>query len=175
MFESPCSTGLMLFIFHWRRIMTITEAVDKFLVGYFGTSSRSMKTRSAYTFDLGQFRDFLGREASLRSVDAEALEAWARNMQSTPYAIASIRRKFAAARMFFNYWVRRGDIDASPMWRLRLSLGREQALPRSLSPSDSRLLIEQAWHEEGRAPSTHVTSSVLVQIPPRDRVGVDND
>jgi len=125
--------------------MTTTEAVEKFLPGYFGTSNRSLKTRSAYSHDLIQFRDFVGRETPLISIHPEILEAWAAHLQSHPYAIASIRRKFASVRLFFSYWVRREAISSSPMWRLRLSLGREQALPRSLSPADSRLLIEQAW------------------------------
>jgi integrase/recombinase XerD len=125
--------------------MTNTEAVDRFLAGYFGTSKRSLKTQAAYTFDLKQFRDFAGRDTLLLSISPEVLEAWARHMQSRPYAIASVRRKFAAVKVFFSYWVRRGEISSSPMWRLRLSLGKEQALPRSLSPSDTQLLIEQAW------------------------------
>ncbi len=131
--------------------MTITDAVQKFLEGYFGASSRSTKTRTAYTFDLGQLRDFLGPVTPFDSVAPEALEAWAGNMQSRPYAKASIRRKFAAARVFFNYWVRRGVVSSSPMWRMRLSLGKEQVLPRSLSPSDARLLIEQAWRGSSTA------------------------
>ena len=132
--------------------MTIAEAVEKFLIGYFGGSDRSTRTQSAYSFDLKQFKDFIGSEALLDSVDVEDLEAWTRHLQSRPYTPASIRRKFAAARMLFSYWVRRAVIKSSPMWRLRLSLGKEKALPRSLSPSDSRLLIEQVWREQDRIP-----------------------
>lgn len=139
--------------------MTIAESVERFLAGYFGTSNRSMKTKSAYTFDLGQLRDFLGCDAAFSSVGPEALEAWARHMQAKPYAIASIRRKFAAARVLFSYWVRRGAVSNSPMWRLRLSLGKEQALPRSLSPSDTQLLIEQAWRTQESTYSRHQAST----------------
>jgi len=118
--------------------MTTTEAVEKFLVGYFGANSRSVKTQAAYSFDLYQLRDFVGRETPLVSIAPETLECWARHLQLRPYAAASIRRKFAAAPILFNYWVRRGIIRSAPMWKLRLSLGREQALPRSLSLLDDR-------------------------------------
>ena len=59
--------------------------------------------------------------------------------------------------MFFSYWVRRGAISSSPLWRLRLSLGKQQQLPRSLSPSNSRLLIEQAWRRRKLKPLTRGT------------------
>jgi site-specific recombinase XerD len=127
--------------------MTTTQAVEKFLVGYFGISTRTIKTQSAYSFDLIQFRDFVGHETELCSIRPETLEAWATHLKNRPYAVASIRRKFASVRLFFSYWVRREAISSSPMWRLRLSLGKEKALPRSLSPADSRLLIEQVWRE----------------------------
>jgi site-specific recombinase XerD len=141
--------------------MTIGDAVEKFLLGYFGTSNRSLKTKAAYTFDLGQLRDFLGPEAAFASVEPEKLESWARAMQARPYAIASIRRKFAAARVLFSYWVRRGAIVNSPMWRIRLSLGKEQALPRSLSPTDSRLLIEEVWRASAMDSRNEVGSSAV--------------
>jgi site-specific recombinase XerD len=52
------------------------------------------------------------------------------------------------------------------MWRIRLCLGREQVLPRSLSPAESRLLIEQAWR--GLKAHTHsgetTSSSLFLQI-----------
>lgn len=142
--------------------MTITDAVEQFLAGYFGTNSVSTKTITAYTFDLVQFRDFVSRDTSLKSVEPETLEAWARHLQLRPYAVASIRRKFAATRVFFSYWVRRGIISSSPMWKLRLMLGREQPLPRSLSPTESQLLIEQAWRGQEIVPSALPASQLLL-------------
>jgi|SRR5580658_6683698 len=32
-------------------------------------------------------------------------------------------------RAFFGYWVRRGILDKSPLWRIRLDLGRDRVLP----------------------------------------------
>src|SRR5678815_5517915 len=61
------------------------------------------------------------------------------------YAAVSIRRKFATVRVFFAYWIRKGDVEKSPLWRIRLDLGRERVLPRSLGPADARRFMEVAW------------------------------
>src|ERR1017187_606064 len=125
--------------------MTIANAVNGFLVGYFSTCGRSAKTHAAYRTDLSQMVTHLGAEIALNSVTAASLENWAVQMRSEEYRSVSIRRKFATARVFFGYWVRKGDIDASPLWRIRLDLGRERLLPRSLAPTDAVRLIEEAW------------------------------
>src|SRR5262249_5280073 len=80
---------------------------------------------------------------------ADFLERWATEMGSNGYASVSIRRKFATARVFFTYWVRKGTIEHSPLWRIRLDLGRERLLPRCLSASDAKRLMEQAWRKMG--------------------------
>lgn len=49
----------------------------------------------------------------------------------------------------------KGVIDRSPLWKIRLDLGRERVLPRNLSASDAKRLIEGAWH--GVEPSSSVT------------------
>lgn len=125
--------------------MTIANAVNGFLVGYFSTCGRSAKTHAAYRTDLSQMVTHLGAEIALNSVTAASLENWAVQMRSEEYRSVSIRRKFATARVFFGYWVRKGDIDASPLWRIRLDLGRERLLPRGLAPTDAIRLIEEAW------------------------------
>lgn len=125
--------------------MTTGDAVSMFLKGYFKTNDRSPKTIRAYAFDLEQLRDFIGTEEPLESVGPQNVEGWAESLQSRPYLPASVRRKLAAAWVFFSYWVRRGALSTSPMWKLRFSLGRTRVLPRSLSPSTSELLIGAAW------------------------------
>jgi site-specific recombinase XerD len=67
--------------------------------------------------------------------------------QSDGYASVSIRRKFATARVFFEYWVRRKSIGQSPLWEIRLDLGRERVLPRSLTGADIKKLIEEVWRD----------------------------
>ena len=125
--------------------MNIADATQGFLEGYFSTCRRSAKTRSAYKTDLAQLIEHLGPELALNEVSAEALERWAIKLRSQEYRSVSIRRKFATARVFFAYWIRKGAIESSPLWKIRLDLGQERLLPRSLSASDAKHLIETAW------------------------------
>jgi site-specific recombinase XerD len=123
----------------------VSEAMQGFLEGYFSTCRRSAKTRSAYTTDLAQLAMHLGPELELADVTAEVMEKWAAELRSQEYHSVSIRRKFATARVFFAYWIRKGAIESSPLWKIRLDLGRERFLPRSLAASDAKHLVEAAW------------------------------
>jgi site-specific recombinase XerD len=125
--------------------MILAEAIPAFLEGYFSTCQRSRKTQAAYQIDLAQLQAYLGPAIEVSSVEAERLETWASELRLRGYAGISIRRKFATGRIFFAYWVRKGLIDRSPLWRIRLDLGRERMLPRNLSPADAKRLIEQTW------------------------------
>lgn len=125
--------------------MLFCDAVDAFLTGYFSTCKRSRKTQAAYRIDLSQLAGSIGAGLELKAIEASRLEQWATELRSKEYATVSVRRKFATARVFFSYWVRRGEIDSSPLWRIRLDLGRERLLPRSLAPSDATKLMEEVW------------------------------
>jgi len=133
--------------------MTLKEAVEQFLTGYFSTCKRSDKTLSAYSIDLTQLQGYVGEAQDLCSIEPNGLESWASELQSKGYASVSIRRKFAAARIFFGYWVRRGTINRSPLWRIRLDLGRERLLPRNIAASDAKLIIEEVWRKVDLASS----------------------
>lgn len=133
--------------------MNFPESTEAFLNGHFSTCRRSAKTYAAYKTDLAQLTEYLGTVESLAEITADTLEKWASHMRERKYSAVSIRRKFATARVFFSYWVRKGAIDNSPLWRIRLDLGCERLLPRSLSGTDAKLLIEKAWVGLGfRAP-----------------------
>jgi integrase/recombinase XerD len=128
--------------------MNLTDAVAGFLSGYFSTCRRSEKTQAAYKIDLAQLRAHLG-PTPLPEIKVDQLEQWAAVMQARGYASISIRRKFATAKVFFRYWVRRGLIERSPLWNIRLDLGRERVLPRNLPASDAKKMIEQVWRAIG--------------------------
>lgn len=124
--------------------MRVQVAIDNFTRGYFSTCQRSTKTRDAYVLDLAQFQKHVG-DSTLDKVNVDRIEDWARELKSKGYAPASIRRKLATLRVFLSYWVRKGKLTASPLWRIRLDLGKQTNLPRNLTASDSKLLIEAAW------------------------------
>jgi len=124
--------------------MNLNKAKAEFLSGYFSTNRRTNKTETAYGSDLSQFLQFAGRNRTLRSISAADIEEWAAHLRAENYAPASIRRKIAALKVFCSYWVRKGAMDQSPFWRVKLSFGRIEQLPRALTESEIRALLSEA-------------------------------
>ncbi|WP_321472888.1 tyrosine-type recombinase/integrase [uncultured Paludibaculum sp.] len=125
--------------------MLIHDAIALFIEGYFSTCKRSDKTKAAYTTDLAQFRLRFNEDRDLDSIRADELEEWARALTDEGYAAVSVRRKFASLKVFFGYWVRKGVVASSPLWRIRLDLAREQKLPRNIPLADATRLLQAAW------------------------------
>ena len=124
--------------------MRLDQASTEFLSGYFSTHRRSDKTKGAYCSDLGQFRTFAGEELGLPSLGGAMIETWAAHLRDEGYAPASIRRKMVALKVFCSYWVRKGVLLESPFWRVKLSFGRIEQLPRTLTAAEMQALLAQA-------------------------------
>jgi len=125
--------------------MRLKEACAEFMRGYFSTHDRRMKTKTAYHSDLRQFQSFVGEDVGLLSLDGTKIELWADHLRREGYSPASIRRKIVSLRVFCFYWLRRGGLSESPFWRVRLSFGRIEQLPRTLTKREIRALLAQAW------------------------------
>src|SRR5437667_3499278 len=124
--------------------MRLRQANADFLTGYFSTHERRTKTKAAYTSDLKQFQKFAGKNLGLPALKGEVIERWAAHLHKTGYSPASIRRKMVVLRVFCGYWVRRGSLPESPFWRVKLSYGRIEQLPRTLTETEMRALLKQA-------------------------------
>jgi integrase/recombinase XerD len=122
----------------------LTQATVEFLEGYFSTHERQKKTKAAYISDLAQFEAFAGKDVSLVSLSGTVIERYAAHLRKEEYSPASIRRKMVVLRVFCSYWVRRGTLSESPFWRVNLSYGRTEQLPRSLTESEIRAMLIQA-------------------------------
>lgn len=145
--------------------MQLLQAISEFLSGYFSTNDRSAKTLTAYRSDLEQFGKFAGGEVSLQSVSAVVIENWTAQLRIKGYSPASMRRKVVVLKVFCSYWLRRGELSESPFWRVKLSLGRIEQLPRALSHIEMQNLLAQA----GRScPSADIPRKgcVLAKIEP---------
>lgn len=125
--------------------MQLKEACAEFLKGYFSTHERRKKTKTAYCSDLEQFKLFAGEDLFLLSLSSANIEQWADHLRQEEYSPASIRRKIVALRVFCSYWVRKGVLPESPFWRVKLSFGRIEQLPRTLTKREIRALLAQAW------------------------------
>jgi len=124
--------------------MRLRQANREFVSGYFSTHQRGEKTQSVYASDLEQFVEFAGKNRQLRSVKGPVIERWAARLKEQEYAPASIRRKIVALKVFCSYWVRRGVLKESPFWRVKISFGRIQQLPRTLTEAETRALLTRA-------------------------------
>jgi len=124
--------------------MHLNQACAKFVSGYFSTNERSKKTRAAYLSDLTQFNGFAGEDLLLKSLSGALIERWCAHLRQKGYSPTSIRRKMVVLKVFCSYWVRRGSLRESPFWRVKLSYGRVEQLPRALSAREMRRLLSQA-------------------------------
>lgn len=151
--------------------MQIKEACAEFLKGYFSTHERRNKTKAAYCSDLRQFQSFVDNSLGLLLLSSTTIEHWADHLRHEGYSPASIRRKMVALRVFCSYWVRKGVLPESPFWRVKLSFGRIEQLPRTLTKREIRALLAQAWRNysvmENDHNATESTSSRIVQSSSR--------
>jgi len=124
--------------------LSLDQATLEFLRGYFATHERADKTIRAYKSDLCQFKAFVGTRLLLTSITSETIESWSSHLKSRNYAPASVRRKVVALRVLVSYWMRKGIIRESPFWRVQLSYGRTEQLPRSLTEREIHMLLATA-------------------------------
>ena len=149
--------------------MQLLQAISEFLSGYFSTNDRSAKTLTAYRSDLEQFGKFAGGEVSLQSVSAVVIENWTAQLRIKGYSPASMRRKIVVLKVFCSYWLRRGELSESPFWRMKLSLGRIEQLPRALSHVEMQNLLAQAGRSCVSADIPR-KGAVLAKVEPNDRI-----
>jgi integrase/recombinase XerD len=145
--------------------MQLIQAIADFLNGYFSTHERSKKTRTAYRSDLEQFGKYADKDLTLQSLGGALIEDWAAHLRREGYSPASMRRKMVVLKVFCSYWLRRGELSESPFWRVQLSLGRIEQLPRSLTEVEMQTLLAQAGrdHEISEVPRKE---SVLAKSKP---------
>src|ERR1700755_411219 len=124
--------------------MHLNQACAKFISGYFSTNDRANKTKAAYRSDLAQFNEFAGEDLLLKSLRGSLIERWCAHLRREGYSPTSIRRKMVILKVFCSYWVRKGSLRESPFWRVKLSYGRVEQLPRALSAREMRKLLSQA-------------------------------
>jgi integrase/recombinase XerD len=127
--------------------MQINQACIEFLKGYFSTHERREKTKLAYCSDIKQFRKFVGSDLDILSLKGSHIEHWADHLKQKRYSPASIRRKIVVLKVFCSYWVRNGALPESPFWRVKISYGRIEQLPRTLTEIEMRSLLTRAHQD----------------------------
>ena len=130
--------------------MQISQAGSEFLKGYFSTHERREKTKTAYYLDINQFQEFVGSDLNILLLNGTHIERWAAHLRQNGYSPPSIRRKMVVLKVFCSYWVRNGVLPESPFWRVKISYGRIEQLPRTLTEVEMRGLLAQAQHDHSR-------------------------
>lgn len=100
----------------------MNERIEAFLEYLHGERSLSPNTVSAYRNDLLQFAEYLraeaerqgGRDFALSTIDRDQITSYFLHLRDRGYSAASIARKTAAMRSFFQYLRRRGEVLNDP-------------------------------------------------------------
>ncbi len=92
--------------------MTLSEAVDGYIVYLVSEKGDSLKTKQAYREDLSQFIAFCG-DKPLEGLRREDLEAFVRMLSKEGLASASVIRKAVTIRGLYGYLDARGLIEIS--------------------------------------------------------------
>lgn len=105
----------------------------------------SQHTVRAYTGDVSALLEHLRRlgHTALGEVTIRSVRSWLALQQSRGQGRATLQRRAAAARGFFEWAERTGRVEANPAETLR-SPKRTRRLPATLEQSDATAMLEQA-------------------------------
>src|ERR1700754_3430330 len=122
--------------------------IDQFLEHLRYERNVSAHTLRNYSSDLEQFLDFLDPSGApprnlpdVAEIDHLTIREWLSELHSAQRKKASIARKLAALRTFFQFMVREGLLESNPA-KLVSTPRQEKKLPKHLSIEDSIRFIE---------------------------------
>jgi integrase/recombinase XerD len=126
----------------------MNERIETFLAHLQGERSLSPNTVSAYRNDLLQFADYLSTEAqrqgssgfALATIDRDRIAGYFLHLRDRGYSAASIARKTAALRSFFQYLRRKGEVPIDPTQGIG-SPEVKKPLPRTVQDDHVRALL----------------------------------
>lgn len=135
--------------------MDLSSAIETFLLHCRLERGLSKLTLTAYRLDLNQFLEKQPRESSLfvSSVDKNSIREYLVFLGNT-YKPRSIKRKLATLKSFFTFLEQEELIEYSPFRKLRLRVERAKSLPRTLSLSSVRKLLQSAYAARDLAEKT---------------------
>jgi integrase/recombinase XerD len=131
------------------------QRIEDFLAYLLTERSLSPNTVSAYRNDLSQFVEYLDAEATrqgssgfaLATIDRERIAGFLLYLRERGYSAASLARKVAAIKSFFQYLHQRGEVPANPT----IGLGSpevKKTLPQTVGASDLQTLLDFARQRE---------------------------
>ena len=124
------------------------QRIDEFLAYLLSERRLSPNTVSAYRNDLTQFAEHFDTEAArqgdgaiaLATINRERLGGYFLSLRDRGYSSASIARKMAAVRSFFQYLRRNGEVSSDPTEGIG-SPEVKKPVPRTASDDDVQALL----------------------------------
>jgi integrase/recombinase XerD len=130
--------------------ITVTKAAESFLVHCRTAKVLSPHSLRAYEIDLQHAQAKLGVETIVSDVNRDLLRKYAGGMlRDEMLKEASVRRRIATVKQLFKWLEREEYLDVNPFHRLDMTIRIPRRLPRALTPSEIRQLIEAADREMG--------------------------
>lgn len=124
----------------------IDQSIARFLSHLKYIQGSAKNTLLAYRTDLLQFRGVvrteLGGAFSVREIGVTEIDAFANWMEDRQFAPATVARKMAAIRSFFQYLKEVEGIDLSHVDKATNTTAPRRAVPRSLSAMQIQRLLE---------------------------------
>ncbi len=128
-----------------RKNMTLTEALKVFIDDYTKEKNLSERTTSAYEKDLAQFVAVTGDDILIQDLRPEHINQFVEWMRDGSFSDASIKRKIASLKVFFNYLEFNDYITVSPLRKVKITFKDEKELPEILTAKQvSKLLAAPA-------------------------------
>lgn len=110
--------------------------IKKFIEYLKSTKNLSPKTLEAYSIDL---KTFMQVEKNLLEPD---IRAYVLHLQSLGLKDSSVKRKIVTLRVFYEYLYNEKIISYSPFFNLKFKFRQERKLPKTLSISEVRRLLD---------------------------------
>jgi site-specific recombinase XerD len=145
--------------------MQFRASVDAFLRICSVERRFSSHTIQAYSYDLADFRKWLGSADALRDISTATLKDYLEEMVSQrKLAASTVRRRLACLRAFFRFVSDHGE-GSNPFDGWRLKLPRKKQLPRSLSRKEAAVLLS-ALHagENGEYNRAHKVFGITIRL-----------
>lgn len=102
----------------------------------------SQHTLQAYKRDLAKLHAYATRnQISLIEITAADLRSWIDALQTDGLSAASRKRHLAAAKVFYKWLEADGQIVASPLTKLNLTIKQPRRLPRNISRTHLRVMF----------------------------------
>lgn len=125
--------------------MLLKLAGDEFLVHCRVAKNLSAHSLRAYAIDLAEFQQFFGGDRKVGEVDRNSLRAYLRHLFDVRHLKETcIKRRLACLKVLFRWLEQEDVIPITPFHRFDGRLKLPQRLPRALSRTEMRSLLDHA-------------------------------